>query len=167
MKTTSKLLAMLLMATTMVFAACEKDSTDKPENPIDNPRNENINLAETSWEGMAESDYLYQGRVNIHITCTVTLDFNDATSGEMFMNVDIEVPQDPTANQKQNETFPFTYTFNGKTCTLRDANKPTELLSEIQYNAANKTFTMTIEDAATVEMLGTNTIVLHLTRGTL
>ena len=167
MKTTQKLLAMLLMAMTMVFAACEKDPTDNPGNPTDNPGNETINLAETSWEGVVESDYLYQGQLNIHITCTVAIDFNDATAGEMFMNVDIKVPQNPAANQNQNETFPFTYTFDGKTCSLYDANKPTELLSEVQYNAADKTFTMTIDDAATVEMLGTNAVVLHLTRGTL
>ena len=162
---------MLLMATTMVITACEKDPADSPTpTPTPEPQPGAVTLAETTWEGTVESDYTYQtqqGPLEIHIACTITIDFNDEKAGEMFMNVDITVPSNTAANQSQNETYPCTYVFDGKTCNLYDADNPTELISVIQYNATDKTFTMPIDDAATVEMLGTNVVVLRLTHGTL
>ncbi len=161
---------MLLMATTMVLTACEKDPDPDPQ---PQPQSENISLSGTTWEGSLNNTFLYQGTLEMVVSFNIIIDFNDTLNGEFFMDMNIEVPQYPSAGQRMNDSWPHTYTFDGKTCTLTyaegveldEGEDPT--LAVLRYNAADTTFIMPVDDPDAEEMLGTDTVVFHLTRGTL
>lgn len=172
MKKTMRIMAMILMAATMVFAACGKDENEPGNNgnntPDPQPQQENLNG--TSWEANVGNSFSYSG-VTMNFTAQFTMDFLSDTTGEMFTDVTVEIPAMPSANQHQNETSAFSYTFDGTSLILFDESGYQDTLP---YNATDKTFTQNIpaEAAEAFEELGltaedvfgTDKIVFHKIR---
>ena len=89
----------------------------------------------------------------------------------MFTDVTIEVPSIPGANQSQNETTAFSYTFDGTSLAISDESGITDTMP---YNATDNTFTMNIpaeageafaEMGLTVEdVFGSDKVVFRQTR---
>ncbi len=163
MKTTKRLLAMMFVAVAMMMAACEKDD--------DKPQTRSISLAGTTWESTVNSTTTQQG-FEMLVNLNWTFDFNTDVAAEAFLEMQIEVPAYPQANQNQNETFPLNYKFDGKQCTVYYVDEETgEVLEEdfsvMRFDSRDTTFYLGVDDADMERILGVDTLVFHLTRGTL
>ena len=173
MKKTMRLMAMLLMAATMMFAACDKDddgTTGGGSNPQPTPQPQQKELVGTSWLGTAGNSFSYQS-ITMNYNAQFTMDFLTDTTGEMFADLTVEVPVMPSANQHQTETSAFTYTFDGTNLILTDESGIGDTLT---YNASDNTIIMNIpaeageafaEMGLTIEdVLGSDKIVFNQTR---
>ena len=157
------LLAMFFVATTLCLASCgkddDKDSTPEPAT--------GISLAGTSWEGTIDTNFTYNN-VNMNVDALMTIDFNSDLDGELFMDVTIEVPAMPAANQHQTMTEAFTYHFDGSQCVLTSKDEGAEEGDDgtLTYHPDSQTFSMPVDDAETAQFLG-DEMIFHLVRGTL
>lgn len=156
MKQFKKMMAMLFVAATMTLGAC----SDK-----DNETTTPDNIAGTQWVGNVSNSYTMQG-ITMNFDLKFTMKFTDSEKGQMLTNFAVEVPSMPAANQNQNDTEDFNYTFNGTTLTITMTGAEQTTLT---YNESNDTFTMPIPDVDEVtemglsleEILGTNQVVFH------
>ena len=164
MKTTKRILAMLFVAATMVFAACgDKD------NENDNPQPVNMDLSGRAWQGAVSSNYTYMGLIQMNINANITMHFTISTEGEALISYILEVPSAPDYNQNNEQTSAFTYTFDGSKLILTPTDEEQgedSLLGEMNYNSANNTFVMpipegTYEGINLREALGTDQVVFY------
>lgn len=163
MKTTKKLLAIFIVAATMMFAAC----SEKENNPV------SVDLSGTSWEATIDNVYNYQGIVDMIISGVMSMDFTSSTAGELYTNVTVSVPDIPGNDQTMDDTEEFTYTFDGTTLTLTSTGEDatTGDNGTMTYNAGDKTFTMIIPDESYEgmnlrDLYGSDRVVFRLVRGT-
>ena len=165
MKSTLKTLATLVVAATFAFAGCEKDNIT----PIvpDTPDEETpVNIyAGTSWTAHLENTYYYEGFLRMDIDYRLSLDFLDSVRGELFHDINIDVPDYPAASQNQNMTEEFTYTFGKDSVVLYLTYVDDETGDTIDYNyvlpydkEAN-TLTLVYNDPDMAEICGTDTVV--------
>lgn len=156
MKQFKKMMAMLFVAATMTFGACSDDEkeTTTPDN-----------IAGTQWVGNVSNSYTMQG-ITMNFDLKFNMKFTDNENGQMTTNFAVEVPSMPAANQNQNDTKDFNYTFDGTTLTITVTGAEQTTLT---YNKSNDTFTMPIPEVDEVtemglsleEILGTNQVVFH------
>ena len=156
---------LLLMAALMVLAGCEKDNGTNSHDPQPQPQPQSISLAGTSWECNISNEVYEQG-VLIRFNVLYVLDLNDDVNGEMFSDVEVEVPAYPQANQTDNTSWPVTYCFDGTTLTLLFPDEEEEYEDIMTYNPADTTFTEMILDPEMQEFYGTDRFIYHLSRGT-
>lgn len=171
---TLRYMAMFMLAATMVFASCGKDDPT-PGNggnsdPQPRPQPQQKELVGTSWQADANNTFTYQG-FEMNYIVQFTMDFITDTTGEMFTDVTVEVPAMPNANQSQNETSAFKYTFDGTLLAISDESGISDTMP---YNATDNTFTMNIPAEAgealaelglTIEeVFGSDKVVFHQTR---
>lgn len=168
MKTKTKLTLLLCVATLFPLASCSHD--DDPVTPDPQPAAQSINLEGTSWQSDVSNTYTYHyAGYAIDMNCSqiTIIDLNDATHGEMFVEVNVEVPSAPAASQNQSYTEAVTYTFDGTTLKLTSAYSSYEGDDGVlTFHPADTTFTMPVGDAQSAEMLGTDTLVFRLIQGT-
>lgn len=173
MKTTLKIMAMLLAVATLTLAACKKDNPQPEPQPQPQPQPQQTDLSNTTWESTFQNTYMYQGIMAMNIDAVMQLDFFDSESGEFFTDMVIEVPDYPAANQTQNATEPFTYTFDGTTLVLTSTEEGSEEgdMGEMIYDPSNNTFYQIIPDEVMEginlrELYGSDRIVFQLINGT-
>ena len=153
MKTAKNILAMIFVATTMLFASCG----DKEEKTLTAK-----DLNGTSWEANIVNS-ASQGGVQMNIDLHFALDFTSTTEYEMFMDLNLEVPTYPAANQRMNETDAGTYTIDGNKLVMTSTDGTNEVLT---YNSKDDTFSMSVPDDEEElhEMLGADKVIFHRTR---
>ena len=155
---------MLCVALGLSMAACEPDPEPQPE-----PAKPTINLAGTSWQSDAENIYSYSYAgyaIDMYCSQVAIIDFIDGTNGELFAEVDIDVPEAPAASQHNTSTDAFTYTFDGTTLKLTSTSDGVEGSDGVlTFHPADTTFTMRVNDTGIREMLGIDTMVFHLIQG--
>lgn len=169
MKKAKQFVALFFVAAMMTLAGCEKDNGNGNNNnsePQPQPRPEGISLAGTSWECIIETEYTYQGILEL-INAQQMMDFNDSVNGEMFVDFTAELPDYPQYNQHQTVTEPFTYYFYNNTLTLTSTGANAEEGDDgiMTYHPEDTTFHMAIDDPQEAEILG-NEMVFRLVRGT-
>lgn len=163
MRTTKKLLALFFVATIITLSGCKEEEPEANQNLPQQPQN-NPELVGTSWMSNLQSDFTYQG-VAMHLDLQSTLDFNDIKNGEWFMDLTVTVPSMPNYSQNQNETFVFTYTFDGTQLVMTQTyvNDETGETETYDYNAVYdpnaQTITLDMDDEEMVEMMGTDVMV--------
>lgn len=167
MKTTMKRMYLYLTAVAVLFAACTKDPVEPTPEPEPEP-DPVPELAGSSWECQITNTYMYQGMIEMNLDIFNTLDFTSTTEGEFFVDYNMEVPAMPSANQTQNETTAFTYTFDGTTLTMTSTEEGAEAgdVGVMTYNPADTTFIMEIPDETYEginirEVYGTDKMVFH------
>jgi hypothetical protein len=172
MKTTLKIAAILLAVATLTLAACKKDDPQPEPQPQPEPEPQQIDLSITTWESSFQNTYMYQGVMAMNIDAVMQLDFFDSENGEFFTDMVIEVPDYPSANQTQNVTEPFTYTFDGTTLVLTSTEEGAEEgdMGEMTYDRSNNTLYQIIPDITENginlrELYGSDRIVFHLING--
>ena len=165
MKTTLKTLAIVTVAASLAFAGCKKEKIEPvtPETPeVETP--ENI-YEGTSWIAHMENTYYYQGMLQMDVTYDLSLDFLDSVSGELFHDINIDVPDYPAASQNQNMTESFTYTFSNDSVILKCQYYDDELGDtayysyELVYDTVAKTLTLDFDDPDMEEIMGTSVVV--------
>ncbi len=170
---TMRFWAMFFMAATMVFASCGKDEPtpgNGGSDPQPRPQPQQKELVGTSWQADANNSFSYQGFTMNYIV-QFTMDFITDSTGELFTDVTVEIPAMPAANQSQNETTAFNYTFDGTSLAITDESGITDTMP---YNATDNTFTMNIPAEAgealaelglTIEeVFGSDKVVFHQIR---
>ena len=169
MKKAPKLVALFFVAAMMTLAGCQKENNNDNNNPTPQPepRPQGISLAGTSWVYDINTEFTYQGILEV-ITGQYLMDFNTDADGEMFIDITVEVPAYPDYNQSQNMTEPFTYYFYNNTLTLTSTGDDAVEGDDgtMTYHPEDTTFHMIVDDAETAEILG-DEIIFHLTRGTI
>lgn len=168
MKKVQKFVALFLVAAVMTLAGCEKENnTNNNSNPQPQPRPAGISLAGTSWTSDVNTEYYQQG-VQMLVNAQFIMDLNDDENGEMFVDMTIEVPVYPQANQHETTTEPMTYYFYNNTLTLTSTGDDAVEGDEgtMIYHPEDTTFHMIVDDAQAAEILG-DEIVFYLTRGTI
>ena len=154
---------MLFVATTVALSSCKETNEPAEPQPPQQPQN-NPALVNTSWASNIQSDYTYSG-VAMHLDLQSTLDFTDLTNGEFFMDITVTVPAMPNYSQSNNETFEFTYTFDGTQLVItgRYTDPETGETMTYDYNAVYdpnaETITLDMDDEEMVEMMGTDILV--------
>lgn len=163
MKTAKNILAMLFVATTLVFASCSKDEDDNKDN------SPSISLDGTSWEATSNSSFTYMNN-QIDVDILFSLDFTSKEC-EMFTDINVQFPAAPQNNRHQSSTDNFKYKFDGKTLKLidRESNSASEVMD---FNAADSTFIMYIPNVTQSginlrDMFGSDRLIFRLIRGTL
>lgn len=167
MKKTLRLLAMLMIvsALTFSFSSCEDDPVEPANNEQqgggshggEEPDDEDNIFANTSWISSLQNSTVYQG-INMNISYDVSLDFNDATSGEIYMIVSAEVPAYPAANQTIDQSWNFNYTVNGNKIllTLIEDGETSSEPEELIYNPEDQTISWDQNDEDFSQMFGTD-----------
>lgn len=163
MKQKLHLLAMLFVATTMTLglAACQDD---EPEQPAV------LNLAGTTWEAQAEHTHYQQVQgytIEMNVNLNTVLDILDGENADLFMDLAVEVPAAPAANQNVTLEDTCAYTFDGTTLVLHNQegdgfNGGNDTLT---YHADANTFTLHIYNPDAKEVLGVSELAFHQTRG--
>ncbi len=172
MKKTKQFVALFFVAAMMTLAGCGKDNnTNNNSEPQPQPRPAGISLAGTSWEWDIDTTYTQyvQGfEILMYINAQYMMDFNDDTNGEMFVDMTVEVPDSPQANQHQTMTEPFTYYFYNNTLTLTSTGDDAVEGDEgtMTYHPEDTTFRMAIDEPQVAEMLG-DEMIFRLVRGTI
>ena len=164
MKQKLQLLAMLFVATTMTLGlvACQDD---EPEQPAV------LNLAGTTWEAQAEQTVYQEVQpgyaIEMNVSLNAVIDILDDKNADLFMDIAVEVPAVPAANQNVTQDDTCAYTFDGTTLVLHNQegdgfNGGNDTLT---YHADANTFTLHIYDPDAKEMLGVSELTFHQTRG--
>lgn len=161
MKRTINLLATLVVASIMSLglSGCGPDEPEQPEPTF-------IDMSGTSWEATGDNTYTfnYQGyNINMDISIIMILDALDETNAELFIDYIIDVPNSPTASQRETDTEFYTYTFDGDKLILK--RKGAGSNRTMVYDKGTNTFTMPINDGQMRTMLNINEIMFHQTRG--
>ena len=110
--------AALLFSAALFFTACVDDPVTPDPEPQPEPEPEQMELPGTGWEAVIDNQFTLNGTLQVNVNMLNTLDFFDETTGEMFTDFVMEVPDYPSANQSDNMTEAFTYTFDCTTLTL-------------------------------------------------
>ena len=168
MKKTKQFVALFFVAAMMTLAGCGKENnTNNNSEPQPQPRPAGISLAGTSWECDIETDYYQQG-IQIFVNAQFIMDLNDDVNGEMFVDMTMEVPVYPQANQHQTTTEPMTSYFYNNTMTLTSTGDDAVEgdAGTMTYHPEDTTFHMIVDDAEAAEILG-DEMIFHLTRGTI
>ena len=170
MKKSIKFFAMLLMATVLTFSL--NSCKDEPVEPTqqqqgnetpDTPEPQN-NFNGTSWFSTLNTSTTYQG-VQMNISLDADLDFIDGSTGELYMNVYVELPLMPSMNQELDESQTFTYTVNGNIISItyqyedQETGETTTYTDDLVYDPASETITYDMNDADMESLLGTDVIV--------
>lgn len=168
MKANKTILAMLLAATFMTFAACGEKEEPEPEQP----QVHYYDLSGTTWESQMSNTYSYMGMLDMNIDLFTSLDFINDTAGESYIDFSMEVPAQPTANQTQNYTEQFTYKFDGTILTLYTVEDTTRYVETYNYDRSTNTFWQEVPDEVVDgtpinirDLYGSDRIVLQLVRG--
>ena len=168
MKQKLHLLAMLFVAATMTLglAGCQPDEPGQPvqEEP------QTLNLAGTSWEATVEQTTTQQAQgvtIEENVSLNAVIDILDDKNAELFMDVSIEVPAFPAANQNMTQSDSCTYTFDGTTLVLTSKGEDSSEGDNgtLTYHAETNTFTMPINEPEVEQMLGITELTFHQTRG--
>lgn len=164
MKQKLHLLAMLFVAMTLGLAGCQPDEPEQPEQPAVR------NLAGTTWEAQAEHTHYQQVQgytIEMNVSLNAVLDILDDKNADLFMDIAVEVPAVPAANQNVTQDDTCAYTFDGTTLVLH--NQEDEGFNggndTLTYHADANTFTLHIYNPDAKEMLGVSELTFHQTRG--
>lgn len=161
MKSMRKILAFFMMAATISMVSCKSDDEEKPEPPA-------RDLTGTAWECEMNGTYTQQG-ITMNIGFLSMIDFIDNQNGELFYNIDVTVPQYPSANQSFDMTEVFTYTMTGNALTLvatgtdPESGEPYTTEYKATYNADDNTIVFDYDDDQMAEILGSDVVVYHET----
>lgn len=161
MKSMRKILAFFMMAATISMVSCKSDDEEKPEPPA-------RDLTGTAWECEMNGTYTQQG-ITMNIGFLSMIDFIDNQNGELFYNIDVTVPQYPSANQSFDMTEVFTYTMTGNALTLvatgsdPETGEPYTTEYKATYNADDNTIVFDYDDDQMAEILGSDVVVYHET----
>lgn len=146
---TMRFLAMFMLAATMIFASCGKDEPEPTPTPTPTPTpgSSELVLNGTGWEASITNTANMMG-VSMNIDMLNTMDFLSDSTGEMFTDFTMEVPDYPALNQSESSTEQFTYTFDGTTLVLTSTGEGSEPgdMGTMTYNATDNTFSMEIPD---------------------
>lgn len=157
------ILPCLILALSIVGCNSEDDPTPQPQ-----PEQTTLNLAGTSWQSYVENDYTYYyNNYPILMLCSqmTTIDLNDDSNGEIFVEVSVEVPDVPNASQHLSFSDPFTYAFKDNTLTLTTIDgDPDGILT---FHPADTTFTIPLDEPEAVEILGVDTLIFRLIQGSI
>lgn len=159
MKSMRKILAFFMMAATISMVSCKSDDEEKPEPPA-------RDLTGTAWECEMNGTYTQQG-ITMNIGFLSMIDFIDNQNGEQFYNIDVTVPQYPSANQSFDMTEVFTYTMTGNALTLvatgsdPETGEPYTTEYKATYNADDNTIVFDYDDDQMAEILGSDVVVYH------
>ena len=159
----------IVMACLLTFSlsSCKKDPVTPPTNQNpggEEPQVETLKLDNTSWTSALQSTMTMQG-VTMNLDLDASLDFQDATNGEFYMLVNIEVPAMPSASQHQDITYLFTYTVKDNIISITyeyedpETHETETYTDELTYNPEEQTITMYFNDAEMEEMFGTDKLV--------
>ncbi|MBQ8704094.1 MAG: hypothetical protein IJ524_06945 [Bacteroidales bacterium] len=160
-------LLMAFFVAAMLLTSCHKDDPDpQPEQPS----GQTVTLASTTWEALEEGPYTYNYSgvdIEMQIRMNMVLDLFDQENGELFVDLNVEVPAVPAADQHQTFTESCTYTFDGTSLVLtsKDADATEGDDGTLTYHPETNTFTMPIDDSDIEEMLGKTELTFHQTRG--
>lgn len=161
MKSMRKILAFFMMAATISMVSCKSDDEEKPEPPA-------RDLTGTAWECEMNGTYTQQG-ITMNIGFLSMIDFIDNQNGELFYNIDVTVPQYPSANQSFDMTEVFTYTMTGNALTLvatgsdPETGEPYTTEYKATYNADDNTIVFDYDDDQMAEILGSDIVIYHET----
>lgn len=152
---------------TLGLAACQDDEPEinKPEQPAV------LNLAGTTWEALIEQTVYQEVQpgyaIEVNISMNTIIDILDGENAELFMDIAIEVPAAPAANQNMTQSDSCTYTFDGTSLVLtsKGADATDGDNVTLTYHAETNTFTMPIDEPEVEEMLGITELTFHQTRG--
>jgi len=103
--------------------------------------------------------------LQMDVTYDLSLDFLDSVSGELFHDINIDVPDYPAASENQNMTEAFTYTFSNDSVILKCQYYDNELGDtayysyELVYDTVAKTLTLDFDDPDMEEIMGTSVVV--------
>lgn len=161
MKSMRKILAFFMMAATISMVSCKSDDEEKPEPPA-------RDLTGTAWECEMNGTYTQQG-ITMNIGFLSMIDFIDNQNGELFYNIDVTVPQYPSANQSFDMTEVFTYTMTGNALTLvatgsdPETGEPYTTEYKATYNADDNTIVFDFDDDDMAQILGSDVVIYHET----
>lgn len=168
MKQRLHLLAMLFVAATMTLglAGCQPD---EPEQPVQEEP-QTLNLVGSSWESTVQSTATQQvqgGTIEMNVTLNAVIDILDGENADLFMDIAVEVPAYPAANQSMSQDESCTYTFDGTSLVLTSKGEDSTEGDNgtLTYHAETNTFTMPINEPEVEEMLGITELTFHQTRG--
>ena len=171
MKQKLHLLAMLFVAATMTLglAGCQPDEPGQPAQPTPEEI-QSLALAGTSWEATVEQTTTQQAQgvtIEMNVSLNAVIDILDSQNAALFLDVAVEVPAAPAANQNVTQDDTCAYTFDGTTLVLHNQegdgfNGGNDTLT---YHADANTFTLHIYDPDAKEMLGVSELTFHQTRG--
>ena len=168
MKQKLHLLAMLFVAsiTTLGLAGCQPD---EPEQPVQEEP-QTLNLAGTSWEATVEQTVTQQEQgvtIEMNVSLNAVIDILDDENAELFLDVAVEVPAFPAANQNMTQDEACTYTFDGTSLVLTSKGDDATAGDNgtLTYHAETNTFTMPLDEPEVEEMLGISELTFHQTRG--